>query len=136
MKSDWDTARGWLRKGESDLAAAEICLKAGQALDTACFHCQQAAEKSLKAWLIANSAPYPFSHDLTKLLALCAAKEPAFQSFQADALCLNPFAVEMRYDDEFWPKSQETSHAVEAARRIHSFVVAHFPAPPPVSPME
>ena len=130
MKSDWDTARGWLRKAESDLAAAEICLRAGQSLDTACFHCQQAAEKSLKAWLIASLTSFRFIHDLTKLLATCSLKEQGFNLFQADALQLNPFAVETRYDDEFWPTPQETQTALDAARRIHAFVVSNFPEPP------
>jgi HEPN domain-containing protein len=135
MKSDWDTAQGWVRKAESDLAAAELCLKAGQSLDTACFHCQQATEKVLKAWLIANAAAFPFSHDLSRLLAICSAKEPGFQAFQADALNLNPYAVEMRYDDEFWPTPTETQAALEAANRIRSFVLAHFPQPPaPILP--
>ncbi|MFA5343953.1 MAG: HEPN domain-containing protein [Kiritimatiellia bacterium] len=37
------------RKGDSDLANARMCVDAGRALDTACFHAQQAAEKYLKA---------------------------------------------------------------------------------------
>ena len=134
MKSDWDTAQGWLRRAESDLAAADLCLKAGKSLDTACFHCQPATEKALKAWLIANSAAFPFTHDLTRLLAICSSKLPGFQAFQADALNLNPFAVEMRYDDEFWPTANETMLALEAANRIHSFVIAHFPPPPTAPP--
>jgi HEPN domain-containing protein len=130
MKSDWDTAQGWLRKAESDLAAAELCLNAGKSLDTACFHRQQATEKALKAWLVADSVAFPFSHDLTRLLAICSSKDTGFQAFQTDALNLNPFAVEMRYDDEFWPTAEETKLALEAANRIHSFVIAHFPLPP------
>jgi len=50
MKSDHDVAVGWMRKAQSDLTNAELCLSAGKALDTACFHCQQAAEKALKAY--------------------------------------------------------------------------------------
>ncbi len=129
MKSDWHTAQGWLKKAESDLAAAELCLKAAQSLDTACFHCQQGAEKSLKAWLIANSISFPFTHDLTRLLTLCVAKDPAFQAFSGDALNLNPFAVEMRYDAEFWPTVEETKAAVQATRKIMEFVAAKFPNP-------
>ena len=68
MKDDRDVALGWLRKADSDLANAELCLAAERSLDTACFHCQQAAEKSLKAYLIANNAKCPFIHDLKRLL--------------------------------------------------------------------
>ena len=45
MKTKADLVRGWLRKADSDLTTAEMCLDAGRALDTACFHAQQAAEK-------------------------------------------------------------------------------------------
>jgi HEPN domain-containing protein len=54
MKSLEDLARGWWRKGDSDLANAQLCLTANQSLDTACFHAQQAAEKYLKAYLSLN----------------------------------------------------------------------------------
>jgi HEPN domain-containing protein len=43
----------WLVKAERDLMSAEILLDHEPlVLDTACFHCQQAAEKALKAFLV------------------------------------------------------------------------------------
>lgn len=54
MKDNSDVANDWLRKAESDFAGAQLCLDRNVALDNACFHCQQAAERSLKAWLIAH----------------------------------------------------------------------------------
>ena len=51
MKTKVDLVKGWLRKAESDLLNARICMEAGQALDTECFHAQQAAEKYIKAYL-------------------------------------------------------------------------------------
>ncbi|MEW6107540.1 MAG: HEPN domain-containing protein, partial [Bacillota bacterium] len=35
--------------------------------DTACFHCQQAAEKHLKAFLAYHERPIPHTHDLEEL---------------------------------------------------------------------
>jgi len=43
MKSNADSVRARLCKAESDLASAGLCLSAGESLDTACFHAQQAA---------------------------------------------------------------------------------------------
>lgn len=43
MKSRNDLVRARLRKAESDLASARLCLSAGEGLDAACFHSQQAA---------------------------------------------------------------------------------------------
>lgn len=79
MNGNAEAARAWLQKAGSDLAAAELCLAAGQALDAACFHCQQAAEKSLKAWLVVHETAFPFVHDLSKLLTLCAQVNPEFE---------------------------------------------------------
>ena len=74
MKTPRDLARGWLLKAASDLRAAKACSAAGSP-DTACFHCPQAAEKSLKAFLIFHGINFPFSHDLGKLVALWCAKQ-------------------------------------------------------------
>jgi len=45
MKTHEDLARGLWLKGKSDLANAQMCLDAGLALDTACFHAQQAGRE-------------------------------------------------------------------------------------------
>jgi HEPN domain-containing protein len=122
MKGDRDVAYGWLRKADSDLANAKLCLAAGEALDTACFHCQQAAEKALKAYLIAKEVEFPFIHDLKRLLDYCAQIDPAFVTLTASALLLSPFAVVTRYDDAFWPEPEEVQAALEAASSVRRFV--------------
>jgi HEPN domain-containing protein len=57
MKTKADLVKGWLLKAESDLANAGMCLAAGQALDTACFHAQQVAEKYIVDRLPAEIKP-------------------------------------------------------------------------------
>jgi HEPN domain-containing protein len=110
-----------LLKADSDLANAELCLAAGKSLDTACFHCQQTAEKSLKAYLINNGVEFPFIHDLKRLLDRCARLDSAFDSLAADALRLTPYAVATRYDDAFWPEAEEVQEALKSARAIRDF---------------
>jgi len=127
MKGDADVAQGWLRKADSDLANAELCLAAGKALDTACFHCQQAAEKTLKAYLIAKNIEFPFIHDLKRLLGYCSKVDPTFDLLKARALRLTPFAVVTRYDDAFWPEPDEVREALEDAVAIRRFVQERFP---------
>jgi HEPN domain-containing protein len=118
MKDDRDVALGWLRKADSDLANAELCAAAGKSLDTACFHCQQAAEKAIKAYLIANKAKFPLIHDLKRLLDDCSRLNSAFNALAADALRLTPYAVATRYDDAFWPEIEEVQEALNSARAI------------------
>ncbi len=127
MKSRTDLVKNWLAKAESDLAGAELCLAAGRALDTACFHAQQASEKILKAFLIAHDVDYPHMHDLTKLVDLCGKQDAAFVSLKDAAAQLTPFAVELRYDTEFWPTADMARQAVEMAGAIRSFVLDRLP---------
>jgi HEPN domain-containing protein len=127
MKTAADVVKGWLLKAESDLTNARICVAAGQALDTACFHAQQAAEKFLKAYLIAYGIDFPFIHNLEKLIELGAQHDPAFLSIKALGQELTPYAVELRYDDEFWPSAETARQALDAALAIKGFVMERLP---------
>lgn len=127
MKRRADLVQGWLRKAESDLTNAGMCLDAGQALDTACFHAQQAAEKYLKAYLTAHEIDFPFIHNLEKLVELCAQRDPSFLDLKALSQELTPYAVELRYDDEFWPAIEIARQALDAALEIKHFVIDRLP---------
>jgi HEPN domain-containing protein len=127
MKSHSDLVRGWLRKADSDVQNAEMCLEKEAALDTACFHAQQAAEKFLKAYLTANQVEFPFIHNLEKLVELCAQRDAAFLSIKLLSQELTPYAVELRYDDEFWPALETASQALKSALTIKDFVLRHLP---------
>lgn len=122
MKSRLDIVRGFIRKAESDLDNAVTCLTANRALDTVCFHSQQAAEKMLKAYLTAHSIEYPFIHNLEKLIDLCATRDPSFAEIKEIAGGLTPYAVDLRYDTEFWPAPEMAREAFEAAKVIRDFV--------------
>jgi HEPN domain-containing protein len=128
MKTTADAVRGWIQKAESDLANAEMCLAAGKALDTACFHFQQAAEKYVKAYLTACGIHFPYMHNVEKLVGLCAGRDPAFSSIKILGQRLTPYAVELRYEAEFWPNREETEEARSAALAIKEFVVKRLPA--------
>ena len=128
MKSKADLARGWLLKAESDLATTRICLEAGQALDAACFHAQQAAEKFIKAYLTAHETEFPFIHNLEKLIELCGQRDPHFLSIKRLGQQLTPYAVDLRYDEEFWPSAETTREALEATLAIRGFVLDRLPA--------
>jgi len=128
MKSKDDIVRGWLRKAESDLTSARLCISAGEALDGACFHAQQAAEKCIKAYLTARDIEFPFIHNLEKLIELCAQQDPSFLTIKVLAQELTPYAVELRYDDEFWPSAQVAQQSLKAATSIRDFVFNRLPA--------
>jgi len=76
MKGPLEHARGLLEKAAHDLIAAKATIATGKALDTVCFHAQQAAEKSLKALLALEDVVYPWRHDLGELVALTKPHSP------------------------------------------------------------
>jgi HEPN domain-containing protein len=58
----------WVLLADNDLYAAEIIIKDDHPLtNIIAFHCQQAMEKYLKAYLIENDVPLIKTHDLIKL---------------------------------------------------------------------
>ena len=61
--------REWVRKAEEDLALAALARPSSYPIhDGACFHCQQGAEKYLKALAQELGLRVRRTHDLLKLL--------------------------------------------------------------------
>ena len=61
------------------------------------FHIQQAAEKSLKAWLAVLGVTYPLTHNLKTLLDLLATQGARTEPYR-DLMEFTPFAIEFRYE--------------------------------------
>jgi HEPN domain-containing protein len=125
MKDVAELARGWLRKAASDMVSVDATIQAG-ALDSACFHAQQASEKYLKAFLTLNRQTFPYTHNLADLVQLCAATDPSFASLVPIVSGLTPYAVQVRYDDAFWPGLEIADEARAAARAVRDFVRARL----------
>ncbi len=122
MKSNIDLARGLAAKAENDLRVAEIGLEHGAPLDTVCFHCQQAAEKLLKALLTARNLNYPRTHDVLALLDLATRELPELAEFRESLLAFSSYAVGMRYDAAIYPNRDETVQALETVRKFRSAI--------------
>jgi HEPN domain-containing protein len=124
-----DEARAWLRKARSDVLSARILVEHSPlVLGPAAFHCQQAAEKTLKAFLIWRSVPFERVHSLIYLMDLCEAQEPAFASLREETESLAPYAVEIRYPGDAPEISlDEARRAVAGAEAVWRFVIALLP---------
>lgn len=122
MKSPREHALTLLKKAANDLVAARATLATGEALDTVCFHAQQAVEKSLKAILALWDLEYPWRHDLAELLELVKPLVPGIVAFEEQIIVLTPFAVEICYSEEFWPSIAEATEALQTASDIYRLV--------------
>jgi HEPN domain len=89
--------QAWWTKSCHDLAAVRLLLAAEPpALDIAVYHCQQAAEKAIKTWLVWKDMPFPKTHDLEAMLKLCIPLDSGFASLMPHAHVLIPNAFENR----------------------------------------
>lgn len=115
--------RAWLAKAESDLLAARRLFAAGGPFDAVCFHAQQACEKALKAVLAWAERDIPRTHNLEDLQASCALVLPETGALRSlDLSQLTPYAVETRYDAEFWPDRHTAAEACGVAEQVMSIV--------------
>jgi HEPN domain-containing protein len=71
-----DDPREWLNRAARNLSQAQGNPQFTDVyLEDLCFQAQQAAEKSLKAVLIACGVRFPYTHDLATLISLIEARQ-------------------------------------------------------------
>jgi len=123
-----EEARAWLGYASEDLETAEVLREADPPkLKQALFHCQQAAEKSLKAFLVAHGLPYPLTHNLTLLMDLCSDLDASLHDQVLPSVWLTQFAVRFRYPGDFSePSLEQAAEGLAAARAVHSGIAARL----------
>jgi len=119
----------WLQKANHDLLSAErLLIGDPPLLDTAVYHCQQAAEKALKAYLTLNDVPFEKVHDLTVLVEQCKKIDSTFEQLVDIAETLTPYATAFRYPgDILEPEESDTEESVKLANRVLNFVLERMP---------
>lgn len=114
-----------LQKADEDFGYAALSLdEEFQYFPQICWHFQQAAEKYLKAYIVAFDLEFRKIHDLIALLNTCSKKDPIFSSLIEDCKYLQKFYIETRYP-VVWdarPTKQETLQTRSAADKIANFV--------------
>jgi len=121
--------RSWLAKPRQDLDASAWLLESPQGLYGAVgFHCQQAAEKYLKAYLTWQEQVFEKTHSLVALVGMCLQFSADFDDLRRAATTLTPFAVITRYPGDLLDISAgEAREALELARQVQDFIMARLP---------
>ncbi len=114
----------WMRQAERDLNAAELLLE-GEHFDSAAFHCQQAAEKALKA-LHELDGVEARGHSLVELVKPFTHAPPAIVN---DLKILDKHYIQARYPNAHPSGApadlytlEEAERALRAARAILDYV--------------
>ena len=128
--------RAWLTKSAHDLKSARIVGTADDGpLDSAIYHCQQAAEKAVKAYLVFQGITPAKTHDIRKLTLEASSFEARFNEYLDHAAALTPYAWEFRYPDDLadtYPTREEFDEALLHVEAICQFVFGLLP--PEVAP--
>ena len=123
-----EIAKPTSKRAQDDLQVAKVLLESGKdfALDSICFHAQQAAEKYMKAALIYLGIDPARTHDL-ETLALQLPAETQTTLIPKELKHLSSFAVESRYGQTATcPDPKAARFAIEAAERVHRVVSRHL----------
>lgn len=117
-----DFLNQWIKKADEDITVVnkltEFEIIASSAV---CFHCQQAAEKYLKAFLIAKNKEIVRTHNIEFLLSECSDIDLDFA--EIDPLNLTDFGVDVRYPGDFYiPSESEVKIYKDLTIRIRDMV--------------
>ena len=112
----------WLERANEDLLVVERLTKPEiAAISSVCFHCQQATEKFLKAFLVANEVKIKKTHNIEFLLSECEEIDHEFS--EIDSKNLSDFGVDVRYPGDIYiPTESETKEYIEIAYTIKNLV--------------
>ena len=115
------TPYDWLRRAKSNLIRAKQPKPEEVLWEDLCFDTQQAAEKALKAVLLARKIPFRFVHDIAELLTLLENQGIILAEEIKASAELTDYSVESRYPGPFEPVTEEE---FEKALQIAEAVVA------------
>ncbi len=121
-KDTEDFIKQWLLKANEDLLVVNKLTEYEIiATSSVCFHCQQAVEKFLKAFLIANNVEIKKTHNIEFLLSECSDIDSDFADIEPKEL--SDFGVDARYPgDMYTPDELETLAYKKLAFEVKIFV--------------
>ncbi|MFA4889349.1 MAG: HEPN domain-containing protein [Candidatus Omnitrophota bacterium] len=122
-------SNNWFEFAKEDSRMAEVALSE-QIYNQVCFHCQQAAEKILKGYLLSRNQDVPKTHFLDELLNLCAHIDKTFEDLREYCATLDDYYIPTRYPDalpgilpEGLPNDKDALEALNFAEKIKQFVI-------------
>ncbi len=119
-----DLVRQWLVKAREDLTAAEILVaQQPPLLGIIGFHCQQAAEKYIKAFLVLHDIKFTKTHDIELLIDLIGNVDNSLADVLHDAIILSDYGVDVRYPGDIPELTpEEAKEAVKLAGMVRNAI--------------
>ena len=114
----------WLEIAYDDYDTAQYLYdnKYNKPLEIICYHCQQSAEKSLKAYLCSRGIEVPKTHEVGLLCHRCAEFNDSFSEFFEDCDEIEIYATLTRYPSRIDIEDSHAQKALQQAQSIYTFV--------------
>lgn len=117
----------WLLKAQADLRVSRALLDfESEHIEAVVFHCQQAAEKTIKAYLTHNKIRFGKTHDIAKLLEAVATTNKDLAIKFKSAETLTKYAVAYRYPEEVEMPEPVTKVVAENAYNLALEIFENF----------
>ncbi len=119
-----EKVKHWIDLAEEDLRTAKFTLKMKSNIPfrIIAFHCQQCAEKYIKALLVYHIIDFPYTHDIEKLLEMTP-KEYNLSAKLMKAGDLTDYAVSKRYPDYYQKLSKQNAlDAIALAEMVRDVI--------------
>ena len=122
--------QAWLRRSREDLlSACKLSAEPDPLFGTALYHCQQAAEKALKAALVFHDQAFEKTHDIGALLHLAIPFDGPLSMMVTAANQLSRYAVIYRYpSDEPEPERAQFDQTLHDVETLYALVLQGLPA--------
>jgi len=117
-----EEVKEWMELADCDFDSAKILNNATRRhYEIICYHCSQATEKYLKAYLVYNDIIPEKTHDLIHLYRYCYNIDSVFQSINTICGFLNRFANDIRYPHKYEVTDSDVDFAIDAVEKIQNF---------------
>jgi len=118
-----ELVKEWFEIASTDLRTAKHLFETmrPKPLEIICYHCQQAAEKVLKCFLVDREIEPPRTHDLERLCLMCAEHDSSFIPIQEACRELTAYAASARYPSHVEIEEQDAISALKEAEQIYTF---------------
>ncbi len=131
----WEAIREWMTIAERDRLAVVACLAIDPPLaEIAAYHCQQSAEKLLKAFLVLAGHRFGKTHELAELGAAVKSHFPALDAVIAPVEGWTLWGVAYRYPAESSPPPLPTTADLTDALIVLDRLMAALRGSAPAGP--
>ncbi len=121
----------WAAFAAEDMAMAEAAQGLGL-WNQVCLHAQQAAAKSLKAFLAERNRSIPVVHHLAELIALCAEADHSLSRFEDRCYTLDKYLIPLTYPDavptgqtDSLPAEKDAREALDIVKELREALRVH-----------